>query len=55
MNITNRKLREKLKNENINLIDIRDQIQYQSGTIANAINIPVNTLIANYSRNGSIF
>ena len=29
VNITNRKLREKLKNENINLIDIRDQIQYQ--------------------------
>lgn len=50
MNITNMELREKLKTENINLIDIRDQFQYQNGTIANAINIPVNTLIANYKR-----
>ncbi len=50
MNITGRELNEKLKNENINLIDIRDQVNYQSGTIGNAVNIPVNTLITNYGR-----
>lgn len=50
MNITVNEFIKKLENENMNLIDIRDQIQYQNGTIGDAINIPVNTLLADYNR-----
>lgn len=46
MNITSTELKEKLKNEHINLIDIRDSYQYVLGTIENAKNISINNLIA---------
>ena len=41
------KLKELLKNNNLNLIDIRDNYSYLNGTIKNAKNIPYNELLIN--------
>lgn len=40
-------LLSKLENEKLNLIDVRDKYQYNTGHIEGAINIPSNFLIAN--------
>lgn len=42
-------LKKILNQENVNLIDIRDNYLYSFGTIGNAKNIPVNFLITNPS------
>ena len=42
-------LKKILNQENVNLIDIRDNYLYSFGTIGNAKNMPVNFLITNPS------
>ena len=46
-NINSLELIDVMKDEDINLIDIRDSYIYSSGTIKNAKNIPLNYLITN--------
>ncbi len=45
--INTSKLKELLKKDNLNLIDIRDNYSYLNGTIENAINIPYSELLIN--------
>lgn len=50
MQINILELLEKEKKESINIIDIRDNYQYNLGNIKNSKNIPTNYLLTNYSQ-----
>lgn len=50
MDISIRELKKLLNSHNINLIDIRNSNLYNRGTIANAINIPMNELLYNIEK-----
>ncbi len=49
-NVTTKQLSEMLQKENLNLIDVRENYEYNYGHVEGAKNIPTNEMVANFSR-----